>query len=538
MKKTISKVLAAVFACLMGVTAVACSDPVSSVPGQKEDPNKTQIYFSVYNGGYGYQWALDAAVAWNQTNDTYEVIVRPNQDEWYTISAALESNTSEYDIFDTSPNIEEGYQKGWFEDLTDVYNATPQGDTQSIYAKVTDKNYVNESLTASDGKKYGLPLSDGFSGFMYDHDLFLDLGCLIGADGQCISSPDEPLSLGKDGLPGTLDDGHPVNMEEYNLMLSKILTQFGSAYLWTGRLSYYTEPLFYSLFAEYAGYDVFHDIFAELEGDYLNPKTNETTPISLETGYEAYKMAGVLESLQFIENYVCNPSYYHADSAKYSTSHTDAQRSFLYGSALGQDTNAAFLFEGIWWENEARGNFNSLVSRGYTDYEYGTHDFRMMTLPALDSYAAYDETVLTAFSTDVICVKKQTDRAKFEAIKDFLIYFYSNESLARATATAGILCPMDIDLEQPQFEQMTKFTQNMYSLYTAQNSRILRLSYYNWANGVNRRNVFFVDDTQYPYPVSIMLRGAGITQIATAQTLYEDTYAHYKANWTSLMNLD
>ena len=42
---------------------------------QTIDTNKTQITMSVFNGGYGYAWAIEAAREWNETNDKYQVIV-------------------------------------------------------------------------------------------------------------------------------------------------------------------------------------------------------------------------------------------------------------------------------------------------------------------------------------------------------------------------------------------------------------------------------------------------------------------------------
>ena len=41
----------------------------SSDVTQIVDKTKTQITFNVFNGGYGYAWAVDAAREWNETND-------------------------------------------------------------------------------------------------------------------------------------------------------------------------------------------------------------------------------------------------------------------------------------------------------------------------------------------------------------------------------------------------------------------------------------------------------------------------------------
>lgn len=71
MKKIFTAFLAAVLAVSM---FAGCKPRVPS--GQVIDPNKTQIYFSVFNGGYGNQWAVDAAEKYNATDAEYEIIVR------------------------------------------------------------------------------------------------------------------------------------------------------------------------------------------------------------------------------------------------------------------------------------------------------------------------------------------------------------------------------------------------------------------------------------------------------------------------------
>ena len=83
---------------------------------QTVDKNKKQISFSVFNGGYGYAWAVDAAREWNETNDEYQVIVVPNKDEWYTFASNLEAGTCKFDIMLNTPTAAE-YAKGWLENL-------------------------------------------------------------------------------------------------------------------------------------------------------------------------------------------------------------------------------------------------------------------------------------------------------------------------------------------------------------------------------------------------------------------------------------
>ena len=186
--------------------------------------NQDMILFSVFNGGFGTDWATHAAEEFNKTEEKYKVQIVPNDDEWYAIEAGFESGTAEYDIYLNSIDFIEANSRGWLEDLTDVYNSRPDGeDSDTVYEKVKDrdKDYV-DTVHKYEGKYYTIPFQDGFMGFIYDHDIFLKNGFLIGRNGTPITSREQPLSLGRDGKEDTFDDGHPSNIAEYELMINKI----------------------------------------------------------------------------------------------------------------------------------------------------------------------------------------------------------------------------------------------------------------------------------------------------------------------------
>lgn len=541
MKKIFTAFLAAVLAVSM---FAGCKPRVPS--GQVVDPNKTQIYFSVFNGGYGNQWAVDAAEKYNATDAEYEIIVRPNKDEWYTVNAALEAGTSTVDIYLNTPDFFLGEARGWFEDLSDVYNAVPEGEDESIKDKIRDRDAEYfESVYNMDGKYYGLPFVDSFSGFVYDHEIFLEKGYLIGRDGNCIASPDQPLSLGRDGEEGTFDDGHPKNMAEYDKMVEKISRDM-KVYLWASKFPYYLNPLFESIVAEYNGEDAYFLNYT-LSGTYTEPGT--TTPITIkpEEGYEVYRMGGRLIAAEFFDNYLTDPEYAHPEAVSGGDSHTDAQRSFVYGNAFGglAGTQAAFLYEGTWWENEARANFNSLSSSGNADYTYGTRDYRMMMLPLFDD--KQEENGFYGVNQDCmsIFVVKQTDEKKLASIKKFLITLYSDESLAHFTATTGGMLPFEYELGKEDLAGLTVFTQNNWEMYNSDNFHVLRpklndylsRTAYNAAQSGDVKvamTTSYFNNKVYSYLTDVMQKGDGLTTIGTAQEYYDNAYTYYKNNWSKV----
>lgn len=512
----------------------------NSIPTQIIDKNKKQIAFSVFNGGYGYEWAVRKANEWNATNEKYEVIVAPNKDEWYTFQANLEAGTCRYDIMQNAPSASD-YVLGYLENLTDVINSPAQGENVTLYEKTKDQSRL-EAVYSYNGEYFSIPFIDSVNGFVYDHEIFKEKCFLIGTNGKLISSPNAELSVGRDGKAGTYDDGQPTNMTEYKLMVDAIKNSGIYTYLWTGKFSYYTEPLFWQLFYDYAGRENVNNIFRGLDGSYTNPKTGETTNISVDNGYEVYEMAGYYEALKFIDDYLADPTYYHPSAAKYSTSHTDAQKIFVYGNAFDgatADKQVAFLYEGNWWENEARANFNSLAGRGYTDYEFGTRDYRMMLPPALDEKGEYESIPHVTFSTLSICVKKQSDPEKLAAIKDFLSYFYKNEVLNDIAVSSGGLIPFNTNMTETEYSKMTKFTANVQKMYNDPNSFLVNLNAYEVEmNGSAERKKFVVsaDNTgnnTTQYPIDFFLRGSGITTKGNATDIYNATREYVRTNWGS-----
>lgn len=506
--------------------------------GDGDGGGKQNILFSVFNGGYGTDWANYAAQKFNATQDKYQIKVIPSEDEWYAIEAGFKSGTLEYDIFLNSPDYKEAISLGWLEDLTDVYNSKPDGN-KTVYEKVKDrdKDYV-DTVHKSEGKYYTIPFQDGFMGFVYDHDIFLENGFLIGKNGKPINSSSDELSVGRDGVANTFDDGHPANITEYELMLNKITQTNGmKAFLWSGLLSYYVTPLYSAIFAEYDGIENYKNSFS-FTGNYSNPVTKENLTFTKATGYNTFKMQGRLEALKFMENYMDNPLYYHADSAN-QTTNDDVHQSYLYGNAYGNNPSA-FLYEGTWWENESRPKFNALASANRTDYAYGKRDYRYMMLPLMNSDQTENGYVLPVFDSMSIFVKKQSNAEKSAVIKEFLSYLHTDEQMCYFTSTTGGVKPFDYQLSSNDLSKMSKFAKSCYDLYNSSSVNIIRTmadkyrysDYYTMGVNISTTKL---NGVEYHDPIQLMLRGEGITQKATAQQIYDGAISYYSSEWANLL---
>lgn len=537
MKKFIGVLLSLVTA-LSALSLSGCgNNPGGDDPTIPIDPNKTQIVFNFYNGGHGSEWVTNAAIEWNKTNDKYQIVTAPDKEEWYSIKAKLESGTCSYDIMHNTP-LESEYARGYLEDLTDVWNATAKGEDVTISSKFKNPEAA-ENAFGYNGGHFAIPCFDTFSGFVYDHELFRENLFLIGTDGELIKKSTDKLGAGRDGIEGTIDDGQPVNMTQYVKMVNAIKSSDFMTYLWTGKFGYYLDPMFWSIFFDYEG-ESNAKTFMRRSGEYTNRSTGAKTVISADNATEIFNMTGYKKTLDFIDDYICDPTLYHADSAKYGTSHTDAQKSFVYGNAFdgaGSYKQVAFLYEGNWWEREARANFNSLENRGMDEYEYGTRDYRFMLPPALDENAVRDSLPLVGFSTEPICVKKQTDPEKRAAIVDFLRFFYSTSQIKKTMSDSNGCMPFNVILDDEEKKSFTRFTLNAYELYYSENSYLVPLKYVTSGYKVPKFVTTDANDVDSisAQPVSHMLRGAGITTKGDSDKVFADTVKYYDSHRSNLI---
>ncbi|MBO7345176.1 MAG: hypothetical protein J6U92_04480, partial [Clostridia bacterium] len=328
------------------------------------DPNKTQVYVSAWNGGFGLAWLDEAVARYNAQSDKVQVIVDPNKDVYQsTIAPEIESGISTNDVYITAQiYCQDLGIKGYLEDISDIWSSDVDGNGKTVEQKMQDADLFKKAYK-TDGGTWGLPHSSAIQGFVYDHSIFVDKGWLITeADGVT-------LSKGKDGVSGTYDDGQPVDEAEWEMMVQRIVADTVYPFFWNGASAAdYLESMHEAIFAQYAGLSNYK-ISYSYNGTY-NYVGGGSEVITPATGYKTIKTPEKKVAIDFIGEYLLgNVNYYHPSSTYTSVSHTDAQSLFVLGyQNTPTNPQSAMLYEGIWWENEARATFVSLNNRGETDY--------------------------------------------------------------------------------------------------------------------------------------------------------------------------
>ncbi len=459
---------------VLGILLI-CAFAVGCVGGTKVEnkDKRPTIFISVFNGGYGKDW-LDKMVSdFNAEfpDNAYQIQVRDSKDEFNAIMGQLQAGTAVYDMFFSNAEIYKLINGGYLESVTDVVDSTPDGSDKSFREMLTRPEYIT-AYSGNDGEVYALPFQESLKGIVYDHDIFLKYGLLFNEAGNFITSPTETLSVGKDGKPGTYDDGHPLNEDQWEAMVIKATQTLGTAFSYSGKFSVYLNDLYYALHAQIDGVERFEmqftlDAMYDLDGDGV--KETQITP---ETGYLIDGATGRIKALKFMDKYLaCKDAklniatpYVNSKAGTLSYSHTDAQNDFILYSAQNKKNRIAMLFEGDWWENEARVTFKALEDDKNTDYAFRTRNYKFMTLPVFEGQKETGN-VFAIGEAMYVALKKQTDDTKKDVCKQFLKYMYQPKYIQNYAVTCGGVMPFDVELTEDQQKQLSPFAKNFREIY-------------------------------------------------------------------------
>lgn len=486
MKKFVKMLICGVIAVITGISSLFAAGCGGGQPDNEYDveidPNKKTVYVSLFNGGFGEAWIQEAAKRFNEKNTKTQIVIEPNKNNYAVIEGELKSGLSQYDIYVTNDTMCITYAiQDLIEDISDVWAMIPEaeGETRTVRDKMIDSDDFAAAYSYN-GKQYGIPISDGIHGFIYDHDLFVQEGFLM-TDGN------GKVTLGKDGKAGTYDDGLPVNMAEWDLMVQKIVANGIYPFSWTGAAANdYLIPLGETVFAQYEGLNNYR-IASSFKGTYKNPVTKAETVITPKDGWKTYSlMEGRKLAAKFMKDYLfTNPAYYTPNSTKQGTTYTLAHDYFILGyKGKASNPRAAMLYEGVWWENESRTTFSACKEPGYG---YGERDFRFMPLPAFENQVGANGdgtgSIVAASETGTAFIRKQNDPEKLDAAKRFLAYTCSDEMLRFYTKTTGAPKPYDYDLTAEDLNAMTKFSRSAWEMYSdKENIKIARYQALNAAS--------------------------------------------------------
>ena len=487
------KIITCLLAMALSVSLAACGTVIQNV-----NKDKTQVYVVTFEGGLGSDWLKEAATRFNERNPEYQVVVsEPSKDTYPVIMSSITAGVALNDVFfNVNPDYVELAIGDYLETLDDVMKMKPDGeDGKTIEEKLLNKDLFLKAFSLErDGKTqmYAMPFSDLVAGLVYDRDLFIKNNWLIQEDTE-----EYKLTAGRDGVYGTYDDGEPVTMEEFDMMLQAIHNDGSYPFNWAGAAVAYLTNALESVWAMYDGYDNYVMSFS-YEGLYT-PMSGEGFEITPKTGNLNNDMQGKLKSLEFMRKYFVDSTeenYVTPLSLERTTSHRAAQDAFLMGLAYPNNnkfSKPAFHFDGEWWENESRGMFKSLYESGKKDFEYGKINFQMMPLPAYEnSYGADGKGggfVLPVSENGNIFIKKQTDEKKREGAKKFVSFTKSDEILRLFTRYTGTLAPFEYELTEEDLNGMTTFAKNMIRLKREPGATLVRPDLLKYQSPLNYRIV-------------------------------------------------
>lgn len=313
------------------------------------DKTKSQLYISVFNGGYGNAWMVEAAkrfeaqyadVCFADGKKGVQVVVEANKQNASELFDQIPYRKNQ--IFLTNATQEQmlyAVQSGLVKDLSSVMSQplTALGDTKTIKEKLPDGSFTGNTL---DGKDYFLPyLADNW-GIFYNRSLFSKYDLKV---------------------PNTTN-------EMFNLF-NVMKTVAVSPMIFSGRYAqYYTEWLLNVWWAQYEGAAGYENFW---KGEVNGQKSKEVL-----------RQQGRLEALTAYHQLFTEDTYFDYHSFSATTTHLDAQNYFLLSELNTNMNKIGMLFDGEWLMSEAEYTLKEIEN------VYGagsTPDIGMMRTPVLSS---------------------------------------------------------------------------------------------------------------------------------------------------------
>ncbi len=512
MKKIISMFLVALMAAVSAVSITGCGKV-----GEKIDETKTQIYVNVKETGVGTTFATNLKLAFEEeyAGKSYEtgkkgvqVMITKNDVDKENIEGSLSSDST--DIF-YLPNFPiknlVALASGTSEYLEDVSDIVTEGGAGSIHNRLFDSTRDYFNVGTNDAPKYfALPWFTSYYGTVYDIGLFkekhlystdpqsgLQYGGLNGQVG------DEDDNWGPDGKTGTkdngdgtisdytLDDGLPATWSDFDQLIGVMKFNDVTPFAFTD-FDGYPESWLQALWIDYEGKENY-ELVKTFNGTYTYKDESgkeQTLTIDETNGYMVAHQNGKKAAISVAKKLISN-KWYDDILFDSTTKNKAAQNIFLKSNTpvkySGTTYPIAFLMEGTWWENEARGTFDDLAGlQGGEKWAYGTREFGLMPFPKFTEgngfvNASVNLDKITLRSGGVgeeaaaVLINKKSKHK--EAAKDFLRFAYSDKMNIAFTVDSGVTKPIQYAMTQEELQNITPFQRNIYQLTQNDNVEIV-----------------------------------------------------------------
>lgn len=520
-KKVICTLMCGVVSLGVGVGLTGCGPRVT----ERVDETKTQLYVGIHSGGYGVDWikdlkekfeayTLENEISYQDGRTGVQLMYTEDKSKYETTTLYSNWYTDKKDIFMISGQEMYNYLSGdLLYDLTDIATETltKYGETRSIEDKMNtlQKDFYStgtKGFAMGNNKYYALPVGAGTYGVIYDVDLFEDRELYLAKNGApsealiedgyfedyAFTGDDENKSAGPDGEYGTVDDGFPVTLDEFNAMMYNMKENESIDPLtWTGQhdASYAYFPI-NAFMWNYQGADT--DIFslgssAGVTLDLVTGFNSETgAPIITETTVnnsnlkEYTKNAGLYYGLQMMESMVDNG--YLSDDIEKGLSHTMTQLNFLNSKFGLNPTPIAMMAEGDWWEEEAEMAkvFDTSVDSHGDKAKRENRRFGLFVMPTYATLADLEADLENGgtrkvstipYANDHLIVRKDIESYKEDLVKDFIQFTLSDVMNVQYTIKSGAPRALDYEIPTDRKDEMSYFAQQSWEVFRNSNIR-------------------------------------------------------------------
>ncbi len=466
------------------------------------DKNKTQLYVTTFEGGYGSDWLQTLATRFEEAYATtsfesgktgVQVIVKADRNLTHSsLVQNLEGSTQEI-FFTEAVNYYDLQDRGLLYDISDAVTkplnydfqsetTVAEEETVSLESKMRDMH--KDYYKADDGKYYGIPFYEANYGIIYDVDLFEKELLYFAAEGQgdsngFIKSNRTPRSNGPDGVSGTADDGLPATYDEFFALCDNMVRKDITPITWTGAAKY-VNTLVEALQADYEGEEqmrlnytqngVAENLVSEIKDDGSVETYSEL--ITTENGYLTWtKQAGKYYGLKFMERLIANEQYYiKRDVASSAYEHLDAQNAFITGKFIDGNPTIGMLIDGSWWHNEASATFKAAAKKfGQQVASAEVRKFSFMPLPKATEDKVGEEYTILETNNSICFVNGNLNTKKEAAVFEFIQFCHTNKSLAEFTSSTLTCKPYDYTMTDDEVSAMPYWGQELYRLHNEAN---------------------------------------------------------------------
>lgn len=273
-----------------------------------------------YEAGFGTLWLDEMAKAFESAYDCTVKVKRSYING--ELIALLNDNSINDDIVMALGSMDNAQDKGLLVELSDVYNATPEGEGQAIKDKMVQSVY--DKLLTDDNKIYQMNWSHSVSSIV----------------------------LNKTVLDRIFPEGYevPNTTDELIAFADAIKAEGVYPFSLSTSISYW-DYMHYVWWAQYDGYDAYTDYY---HGYYHQKNADGTVTRVKAANGEVLDNPGRLESLKVAETLLNKENGYlhqYADSMTWQ----ESQIAFVGQGYAGSDmTECAMMVNGDWLHNEVQ----------------------------------------------------------------------------------------------------------------------------------------------------------------------------------------